>query len=119
MPPLRRVLRAGSPVVMKAGVGGGRGVRVVCRAVAMAVARRLMSRTEERDVEPRRREMSRASRERRSAVVSGRDSSAVRRWEAAAVEGVKVGRTEERSDMAFGGRAGGQLLNGRMGVWMS
>lgn len=62
-----------------------------------------MSSTDDRDVEPRRREMSRASRERRSAVVSGRASMAERRYVVAGEEAVKEGRIEARSDMASQG----------------
>lgn len=68
----------------------------------MEVMKRLMSRTDERDVEPRRRDMSSASRERRSAVVRGRASIAERRCAVVGEVVVKVGRIEDRSDMALG-----------------
>lgn len=73
------------------------------RAEARLATKRLMSSTDDRDVEPRRREMSRASRERRSAVVSGRASMAERRCIVAGEEAVKEGRIEARSDMASQG----------------
>lgn len=65
----------------------------------MSPTRRLMSRTEEPEVELIRREMSRASRVRRSAVVTEWSSRDVRRCEAAGEDIGNEGKSERRSDM--------------------
>lgn len=72
------------------------------RAATTSLVNRLMSRTDARDVDPRRREISSASRDSNSAVDSGRASIAARRCAAVGLGVVNEGRTKARSDMASG-----------------